>query len=110
MKNQPLVLSILLGLIIILIIGGVSLSVRLNDLSKEHARDLSENIELAKDNDILSKSNMILKEDIEEFQEKVILLRQEEAKLKEELEKTIRLKMKLEESLKEELMKNIIQE
>ena len=38
MKDQPLLLGILLGIIVILIIGGVSLSVRLNQLRKSYQK------------------------------------------------------------------------
>ncbi len=112
MKDQPLLLGILLGIIVILIIGGVSLSVRLNQLRKSYQKVAGENLKLEKsienlkaEKEALIKTNQGLKNKIKELDKKIIKLTQEKNNLKIELEKTRRLKEKLEESLKEELMK-----
>lgn len=112
MRNNPLILSILLGIIIILIIGGVSLSVKLNYTSKNYEQTVARTLELEKTNkkleeekEVLRKNNIVLKEKIESLEEKIKSLEDEKKNLEVELEKTRRLKEKLEESLKEELMK-----
>lgn len=113
MKDQPLFLSILLGIIVVLVIGGVSLSVKVNYMSRNYKQLLAENMELQKENQDLRKNELDFSRNISELEKTVEsqnereseLIKQNEA-LSLELEKTTRLKDKLEEGLKEELMKN----
>ncbi len=112
MKSEPLLLGILLGIIVILIIGGVSLSVRLNQLRKNYQEVAGKNLKLEElvenlkaEKEALIKANQDLKNKIEELKKEIDKLTNEKESLKLELEKMRRLKEKLEESLKEELMK-----
>jgi len=112
MKNQALILGILLGIIVILIIGGVSVSVKLNQVSKNYQLAVKKKIELEKktqfleaEKEALLKNIQELKRKVEELNKKVEGLIKEKENLLLELEKMRRLKEKLEESLKEELMK-----
>jgi len=112
MKSEPLLLGILLGIIVILIIGGISLSVRLNQLRKNYQEVAGKNLKLEElvenlkaEKEALIKSNQDLKNEIKELERKIDKLTGEKEDLKLELEKMRRLKEKLEESLKEELMK-----
>ena len=111
MRNQPLLLSILLGVIIVLVIAGISLSVRLNTLSKSYYSSISQNMELERNNQGLKEEKEALLEKIDKLkreiitlQEKVKRLETDNTSLKEELERTKKLKDKLEENLKEELL------
>lgn len=113
MKDQPLFLSVLLGIIVVLVIGGVSLSVKVNYMSRNYKQLLAENMELQKENQELQKNERSFSKSVSELK-KIIetqkeresgLIKQNEA-LSVELEKTTRLKDKLEEGLKEELMRN----
>jgi len=112
MKSEPLLLGVLLGIIVILIIGGVSLSVRLNQLRKNYQEVAGKNLKLEElvenlkaEKEALIKANQDLKNKIEELKKEIDKLTNEKESLKLELEKMRRLKEKLEESLKEELMK-----
>jgi len=112
MRDQPLLLGILLGIIVILIVGGVSLSVRLNQLRKNYQEVAGKNLKLEElienlkaEKEVLIKANQDLKNKIEELKKEIDKLTNEKESLKLELEKMRRLKEKLEESLKEELMK-----
>lgn len=98
MKDNPLIISLLIGLIVILVIAGVSLLVKMNALSGVYKQGLAKNISLEKNIEDLRVENSGLAEDIEQLNDKIEYL-------KEENEKTEKLKDKLEENLKEELMK-----
>jgi len=98
MKDNPLIISLLIGLIVVLVIAGVSLLVKMNSLSGVYKQELAKNISLEKNAEDLKTDNSNLSKDIEELNGKVKYL-------KEENEKTEKLKDKLEENLKEELMK-----
>jgi len=112
MKSEPLLLGILLGIIVILIIGGVSLSVRLSQLRKNYQEVAGRNLKLEElienlkaEKEALIKANQDLKNKVEALKKEIDKLTNEKENLKLELEKMRRLKEKLEESLKEELMK-----
>jgi len=112
MKDQALVFGVLLGIIVILIIGGVSVSIKLNQVNKNYQLAVKKKIELEKksqsleaEKEALLKSNQELKRKIEELNKKIDDLNKEKENLLLELEKMKRLKEKLEENLKEELMK-----
>lgn len=105
MNNQPLMLSILLGIILILIIGGVSLSVQKSKTADRMQQYMKENIDLQKRNAKLENENKDLNVQIDEFKTKVKTLQEDNSFLSEELEKTRKLKETIEERLKEELIK-----
>jgi len=98
MKDNPLIISLLIGLIVILVIAGVSLLVKMNSLSGVYKQELAKNISLEKNTEDLKAKNSDLVGEIGQLNDKI-----EELKL--EKEKTEKLKDKLEENLKEELMK-----
>jgi len=98
MKDNPLIISLLIGLIVILVIAGVSLLVKMNSLSGVYKQELAKNISLEKNTEDLKARNNGLVGEIGQLNDKI-----EELKL--EKEKTEKLKDKLEENLKEELMK-----
>ena len=98
MKDNPLIISLLIGLIVVLVIAGVSLLVKMNSLSGVYKQELAKNISLEKNAEDLKTENSSLSKDIDQLNSKI-------EDLKEENEKTEKLKDKLEENLKEELMK-----
>jgi len=105
MKDSPLIISLLIGLIVVLVIAGVSILVKMNSLSSEYKKQLAKNISCEKANEDLKKTlettqgeNDKLKEDITGLNLQLESLGEENAKLE-------KLKEKLEENLKEELMK-----
>ena len=105
MKDSPLIISLLIGLIVVFVIAGVSILVKTNSLSGEYKKQLAKNIscekaseDLKKDLETLGGKNTKLIEDIALLKVQVESLTQENAKLE-------KLKDKLEENLKEELMK-----
>ncbi len=105
MKNNVWIISLLVGLVVILVIGGVSLLVRTNSLAKEYkqesARNISlektiedlkleleqkeeakkqlnaQNISLSNTVDNLKKENVKLALEIEQLKEKISELKQE---------------------------------
>ncbi|MBN2483843.1 MAG: hypothetical protein JXD21_06565 [Candidatus Omnitrophica bacterium] len=113
MKNQPLILSILLGIILLFIIGGLSISARLSSTSKQYKEQLAEQIELQKTNGILQeekdallKSTLGLKEELKKKDLQIEELIARIETLESELEKLKILKQKLEENLQEALMQS----
>lgn len=98
MKDNPLIISLLIGLIVILVIAGVSLLVKMNSLSGVYKQELAKNISLEKNIEDLKAKNGSLVEEIGQLNDKI-------DDLKEENSKTEKLKDRLEENLKEELMK-----
>lgn len=105
MKDKPLILSLLVGLIMVLVVAGVSLLVKINSLSsfrEELAKknmNLEETIEdLKAENSAAGEKNKVLIEDVNKANEKV-------NELKTELTKLEKLKAKLEDNLADELIK-----
>lgn len=70
MSDKPLIVSLLIGLIVILVIGGVSLLVKMNSLSDLYKKGLAE--------------NMTQQKTIETFKEEKTMLNEEKTSLKEE--------------------------
>ena len=98
MKDNPLIISLLIGLIVVLVIAGVSLLVKMNALSGVYKQELAKNISLEKNIEDLKAENSDLADEVGQLKLKV-------KDLKEENLKVEKLKDKLEENLKEELMK-----
>ncbi len=98
MKDNPLIISLLIGLIVVLVIAGVSLLVKMNALSGVYKQELAKNISLEKNVEDLKAENSDLAEETKQLNAKI-------KDLKEENAKTEKLKERLEENLKEELMK-----
>ncbi len=109
MKDSPFIISLLIGLIVVLVIGGVSLLVKMNSLTTLYRKELAKNHSLSKNIEDLKSDKSDLDEtvaglhlQIEELNNKH---QKETGELKEEYEKLRMLKEKLEEDLKEELMR-----
>jgi len=98
MKPNPLIISLLVGLIVVLVIAGVSVSVKMNTLSKIYKKELAKNISLEKRIEDLNGENNTLTKTIEGLNVKV-------EDLKKENEKLSQTNKTLEDNLKEELMK-----
>ena len=98
MKVSPLIIGLLAGLIVILVIGGVSLLVKMNSLIRDRDKELAEkrNYELIAEN--LKEENKNLSRSINELNSETAVLRDENEKLE-------KLNERLQENLKEELMK-----
>ncbi len=105
MKDKPLILSLLVGLIMVLVVAGVSLLVKINSLSGFREELAKKNMTLEKaiedlkaENGTLTDKNKVLTEDVNKANEKV-------DGLKTELTKLEKLKAKLEDNLADELIK-----
>jgi len=105
MRNSPLVISLLIGLIVVLVIGGVSLLVKVNFLSSVYKKEVAKVIRLEKKIEDLNKENINLHEEKVSLKEKVKELNTQIEELNTEIKKLEKLKEKLEENLKEELMR-----
>ncbi|MDD4182665.1 MAG: hypothetical protein PHT53_02450 [Candidatus Omnitrophica bacterium] len=105
MKDKPLILSLLVGLIMVLVVAGVSLLVKINSLSGFREELAKKNMTLEKtiedlkaENSAITEKNKVLTEDVNKANEKV-------TELKTELTKLEKLKAKLEDNLADELIK-----
>ncbi|MFA5337244.1 MAG: hypothetical protein WC330_02795 [Candidatus Omnitrophota bacterium] len=105
MKDKPLILSLLVGLIMVLVVAGVSLLVKINSLSSFREELAKKNMNLEKtiedlkaENNAVSDKNKTLIDDVNKANEKV-------NELKTELTKLEKLKDKLEDNLADELIK-----
>jgi predicted RNase H-like nuclease (RuvC/YqgF family) len=112
MKNQPLMLSILLGIMLLLIIGGISISAKLSFTSKQYRKTLDKMIDLEKSQQQVSLQYEQTATKIEELERtntklktRVDELSKNNTSLNLELEELKILKNKLEDDLKAELMK-----
>ena len=101
MKDNPLIISLLIGLIVILVIAGVSLLVKMNSLSGVYKKALAKNISLEKNIEDLKSENSDLSGTVSQMEVQVKTLKEENIKVE-------KLKEKLEENLKEELIKRKI--
>ena len=105
MKDKPLIISLLIGLLVVLVIAGVSLLAQIRRLSETYKQKVAENIELEKVVEELKVKNLALEDESSKEKEEVGELKSRVDKLKIGITKLKRLKEKLEENLKEELMK-----
>jgi septal ring factor EnvC (AmiA/AmiB activator) len=112
MSEKPLVFSLLVGLIVVLVIAGVSLSVQVNRQSEAYKKEVAKNISLQKDMESIQGEKERLAKDVASLNSETSALNSTIAKISTELaalkldkEKTEMLKQKLEENLKDELYK-----
>jgi uncharacterized protein YlxW (UPF0749 family) len=112
MSEKPLVFSLLVGLIVVLVIAGVSLSVQVNRQSEAYKKEVAKNISLQKDIESIQNEKERLAKDVDSLNSEASALNSTIAKISTELaalkldrEKTEMLKQKLEENLKDELYK-----
>jgi len=113
MKDKPLIISLLIGFIVILVIAGVSILVKLNTVNTAYNKKTSENISLQKniedlkrENDILKSENLSLKDENKTLKEQEASFKSKMDAIKTDMKKLEKLKEKLEDNLKEELMKD----
>lgn len=113
MKDNPLIISLLIGLVVVLVIAGVSLLVKTKSLSEIYKEELAKNISLEKDIEDIKVDNAALNQTINvlntQLQEAKTEYEQKIATLKEEKLRLETLKEKLEDNLKDELMKQKLQ-
>ncbi|MDD3296902.1 MAG: hypothetical protein PHU64_06025 [Candidatus Omnitrophica bacterium] len=98
MKDSPLIISLLIGLIVVLVIAGVSVLAKMNSLSVVYKQQLAKNIGHEKTIEDLKTDNSALAKNISQLDAQMKTLQSEHEKL-------TKLKEKLEENLKEELMR-----
>lgn len=94
MRGSPLIIGLLVGLIVILVISGVSLSVKMNSLNSERDKQLAEkrNCEVIAEN--LRDENRNLLRTVEELNLQIVALQNKDFdKLKTELEGNSRKKL-----------------
>tara|TARA_Y100000031_G_C8146461_1_gene350211 strand:- start:114 stop:461 length:348 start_codon:yes stop_codon:yes gene_type:complete len=114
MRDNPLIVSLLIGLIVVLVIAGVSLLVKMNTLDRMHKEASAKSIGLEKTIQELKaeKSGLLntikgLKKDFKdakaEYETNILELKEENLKLE-------KLKEKLEDNLKDELTKQKIEQ
>jgi cell division protein ZapA len=122
MKNNVWIISLLVGLVVVLVIGGVSLLVKVNTLSKEYKQETAKNINLEKAIEDLEEERVDLREKIKQlngqtislsktaddlktensqFSSEVKQLKEEIKKLKEENESLKKEELEKESSTKE---------
>ncbi|MBU1122255.1 MAG: hypothetical protein ABIH71_00215 [Candidatus Omnitrophota bacterium] len=113
MGDKPLIVSLLIGLIVVLVIAGVSLLVKMNSLSEMYKKELSKNMSFQKTMESIKDENAGLKKETDSLQNEnnerkkdIVQLKFTVEELNNEIAKANKLKDKLEESLKEELMKS----
>ncbi len=111
MKNQPLFVSIIIGIIVVFVIVGASLVAKLSNVNKLYKEESLKNMELAKDNEKLKDEIASLKEENESLKKEndtletvVKDLKDEIATKTLEIDKLKKLNEVLEDKLKEELM------
>ena len=113
MRNQPLLVSIIIGIIVVFVIVGASLVAKLSTVNKLYHSESLKNMELAKKNDSLNSKIASLEEKNKILEKKKIVLEKEIISLKDEIandavkiDKLEKYKEVLEDKLKDELIKN----
>ena len=111
MKNQPLLVSIIIGIIVVFVIVGASLVAKLSTVNKLYHDESLKNMELAKKNDSLNHKIASLEKKNNDLENKKSALEKEIGTLKDqiandaiEIDKLKKYKEVLEDKLKDELM------
>ena len=111
MKNQPLLVSIIIGIIVVFVIVGASLVAKLSAVNKLYHDESLKNMELAKKNDSLNSKIASLEKKNNDLENKKSALEKEIGTLKDqiandaiEIDKLKKYKEVLEDKLKDELM------
>ena len=97
MKDKPVIVSLLSGLIVVLVIAGVSVLVKMNNTDELYNEQVATNLKLQKKVEQVKEQNLALEAESQELSAQVETLQTELMKLE-------KLKEKLEENLKEELI------
>jgi len=113
MKNQPLLVSIIIGIIVVFVIVGASLVAKLSSVNKLYHSESLKNMELSKNNDDLSSKIASLEKENDNLRNEKSVLNKEVKNLKDQIasdtlniEKLNKLNGVLEDKLKDELMIN----
>lgn len=110
MRDKPLIVSLLVGLIVVLVIGGVSLLVKMNSVSGEYKKKVAQTISFQKAIEELKEENTSLNDKNDQLNKEIEGLNSNITELKTEIMKMEELKNKLEEALKDELIEKKLQE
>ena len=112
MRNQPLLVSIVIGIIVIFVIVGASLVAKLSSANKDYKNELAKRMEVEEANQKLRGDIVALKKENKDLADAKTTLEGVIEGLKEELatagieiEKLRKIKEVFEDKLKEELMK-----
>ena len=112
MNEKPLVFSLLIGLIVVLVVAGVSLSVQINRQSEVYKKEVAKSISLQKDIEAGKAASTDLGRQLESSRAENDSLKSTIAKLTSEMEglklentKLSALKNKIEQNLADELIK-----
>jgi cell division protein FtsB len=105
MKNSPVILGLVAGLIVVLLIGGVTLQVQVNRVSNDYKNEKNLADALQKSVNDIKRENDSLKGVNASLQDQVGKLDQKAKDLSLEITKLEALKAKLEENLQNELIK-----
>ncbi|MBN3040789.1 MAG: hypothetical protein JW867_06640 [Candidatus Omnitrophica bacterium] len=109
MRDNPIIVSLLIGLIVILVIACVSLLVKMNSLDRVYKQSLAKNISCEKSIEDLKLENSTMAKSIKDLQAEIEKAKEEYdskiADLKNDNLRLQKLKEKLEDDLKDELMK-----
>ena len=67
MKDNPFLVSLLIGLVVVLVIAGVSLLVKMNSMSETYKQELSKNMDFERTIENLKAENQSFKENVGEL-------------------------------------------
>ena len=111
MRNQPLLVAIVIGIFVIFVIVGVSLAVKLSNVSRLWKEESVKNIQMGKENAqlkekiaTLEKDKVKLENEKKALEELVKELKDEAAACNLEIEKLKKINDILEDKIKEELI------
>ena len=110
MKDKPLILSLLVGLIMVLVIASVSFLVQINSLSGHRDDLVKKNMALEKKLEESKVENASLLEKNKGVSNELNGVKEKMDELKTEVIKLEKLKEKLEDNLKDELIKQDVKE
>ena len=81
MSDKPLIVSLLIGLIVVLVVAGVSLLVKMNSLSDVYKKELASSMSLQKNIQDLNEENSQLKKVIEDLKAEANIAKAENSSL-----------------------------
>lgn len=105
MRDKPFIVSLLIALIVVLVIAGVSLVVKMNKVQVDYKSEIAKKMTVQKE---LEETKAVSKKAVAEkdaLYTKMKALDEDLADSKNEFNKLEKLKEKLEENLKDELIK-----
>lgn len=113
MRNQPLLISVIIAIIAIFILVGASLAVKLSSVSKQYNDEIAKSMKVEEENlklkaqvDALTKQIAEMKSTNTALESVIAKIKEENSTMKIDLEKTLKVKEALEENLKEQLDKD----